>query len=135
MTIKTPTARTASGIPYRFRTGIATTERRLSSVSVFGDSVFCSLGSFGSSEGVSRSCSRFFANCVISFPLTSLIAPLPNCATFPVMVNSVCTLTFVVFVETSVSIAVMVALALPAPRVSRPSPLITTFCDESSLSS
>src|SRR5581483_8437841 len=62
--------------------------------------------------------SRHSTNWSSSLALTSASTPRPNWATLPVTVRSVTTLTRVPS-PSGVSVAVMVALALPWPRVSR----------------
>ena len=80
-----------------------------------------------------RSSPGWSTNWLRSFSLTSANAPRPNCATLPVMVRSVVTVTFVVSASTGSSWAVISADALPLPPVSRPSALSTARCFSASL--
>src|SRR5206468_8505871 len=77
--------------------------------------------------------SRQSTNWPISLELTSANTPRPNCATLPVTAKSVATVTFVPL-PSETSVAVMVALALPCPRVSRPSARRTALWAVSSFS-
>src|SRR5206468_8135459 len=77
--------------------------------------------------------SRQSTNWPISLELTSANTPRPNCATLPVTAKSVATVTFVPS-PSGTSVAVMVALALPCPRVSRPSARSTALPPVSSRS-
>src|ERR1039457_5758163 len=63
--------------------------------------------------------SRQSANWPSSFVDTSLIMPLPNCAILPEIFKSVSTLT-AVLAPSARNCAVIAAVALPAPRTSRP---------------
>src|SRR5687767_1331532 len=83
-----------------------------------GSSVGAGVGA-GSSPRSTSSSSRS-TNCPSSLALTSASTPRPNCATLPVTARSVTTATRVPS-PSGCSDAVMVALALPWPRVSRPS--------------
>ena len=79
---------------------------------------------------VVSSCST---NWFSSFVLTSAMMPRPNCATLPVTVRSVCTVTFVPDAS-GTSDAVISAEALPCPFVSRPSAFSTALWLVSSFS-
>ena len=88
-----------------------------------------STASTGSSAGSSTSTvfSRSATNWSSSLALTSASTPRPNWATRPVTVRSV-TMATAVPSPSGVRVAVMVALALPWPRVSRPSARSTATC-------
>jgi hypothetical protein len=75
---------------------------------------------------------KFSENCASNLSLTSASAPRPNCATFPEIERSVCTVHLVEVGVTEVSSAVMIADALPLPVVSRPSPFKDALCATSS---
>src|SRR5579884_9998 len=79
------------------------------------------------------SASSFSTNWPSNLLLTSASTPLPNWATLPVTDRSV-TIETLVPAPSGASTAVMVALALPWPRVSRPSALSTAFLAVSSRS-
>jgi hypothetical protein len=68
--------------------------------------------------------SRLVTNWARSLPDTSLIMPLPNWASFPLIFRSVSTLTLVLS-PSATSTAVIRADALPADRASRPFASIT----------
>jgi hypothetical protein len=80
----------------------------------------------------SKSFSKQSTNWFRSLPDTSTSTPRPNCATFPVMVRSVTTLTAVAPSPSATNVAVINAEALPWPRVSRPSAFSTATWAESS---
>src|SRR3954468_19985556 len=75
-------------------------------------------------DPVSTSRSSDVTNSPSSLALTSASTPRPIWATSPVMVRSVSTVTLVP-APAGTSVAVIVADALPCPRVSRPSALST----------
>ena len=77
--------------------------------------------------------SRLWTNWSSSLPDTSARTPRPNWATLPVMARSVKTETFVP-VPLGARVAVMVAEALPCPRVSLPSAFSTARWFSASLS-
>jgi xanthine/CO dehydrogenase XdhC/CoxF family maturation factor len=84
-------------------------------------------------RSVSR-CARHVANWLTSRSPTSASTPRPNCAGRPVTVRSVRTDTAVP-PSRSLSAAVIVALAVPCPRVSRPLATSTIRCADPSCSS
>ena len=73
----------------------------------------------GSPGALSTSRSRFATNCLRIFADTSAITPLPNCATLPVTCNAVSISTTVPPLSSRITTVIM-AVALPWPRVSRP---------------
>ena len=99
---------------------LAPTSAGASSVGAAADAALDAEAGAAAAADPSTFFSRHDTNWPSSLVLTSAITPRPNWAARPVMARSVTTVTRVPL-SSGTSVAVMVALALPCPRVSRPS--------------